>query len=141
MTTTVQIEATQIVDSEIDSLAEVADRLPSESPLRNLLQAVVDAGRRGAGVTTMAQDGELTPNQAAKALGMSRPHLLKFIRAGALKARYVGSHQRIAYADFMDFKQRHEDASKDVAIALATSRGAGRQISLTDDEMAELDDL
>lgn len=137
---TIYIEANQISEEELNSVQEAARALRVDSPLRDLLQAVIDASHRGAGITALTQDGELTPNQAAHALGMSRPHLLKFIRNGALKAHYVGSHQRISYADFMDFKARHDDASKDVAAAMA-SKSHGRQITLTEEELAELDAL
>jgi|GEM_PF-537421 len=135
------IEPDQISETELETVVQTVHGLPVGSPLRDFLQTVIDAGQRGAGITALAQDGELTPNQAAKALGMSRPHLLKFIRNGALNVHYVGSHQRISYADFMDFKQRHDDASKDVATALAADHAPARQITLTDEEMAELDAL
>lgn len=138
-TTVIRIEADQFSETELDSMVKVLQGLSLDSPFRKLLQGAIDAGHRGAGFTALAQDGDLTPNEAAKALGMSRPHLLKFIRKGILKARYVGSHQRIAYSDFMDFKARHEDASKDAATALAGKNGLGKQIELTDEEMAELD--
>lgn len=139
--TAVRIDAGQISQLELDAVSETVERLPANSSMRAFLQTVLDAGRRGAGVTALAQDEDLSPNKAAKVLGMSRPHLLKFIRSGALECRHVGTHQLISYEDLMDFKDRYENASKDVAKALATDPHASRQITLTDEDMAELDAL
>ena len=137
----IYVDPEQITKPEIDAVSKAMDSLPLDSVVRRLLTSIVDASNRGAGITAFAQDSELTPNQVADALGMSRPHLLKFIRSGALKYHLVGTHQRISYEDFIDFKTRYEDASKDVSKALATDRRASSQITLSDDEMAELDDL
>ena len=82
--TAVRIDAGQISQLELDAVSETVERLPANSSMRAFLQTVLDAGRRGAGVTALAQDEDLSPNKAAKVLGMSRPHLLKFIRSGAL---------------------------------------------------------
>lgn len=136
-----QIDPGRVTQFELDTLVEAKDRLPEDSTVRDFLQAILEAGQRNVSVTALAQDVELSPNEAAKLLGMSRPHLLKFIRSGALKCRLVGSHQRIAVEDFLDFKARREAASKEVAQALASDARASRQITLTDDEMAELDAL
>ncbi|MBI8990204.1 helix-turn-helix domain-containing protein [Corynebacterium meridianum] len=137
----IHVDPTKVAQSEVDAVVDLLNNLPLDSELRGFLQSVIDANHRGAVVTAFAQDSEFSPNQAAKVLGMSRPHLLKFIRNGVLKCRRVGTHQRISYEDLMDFKMRREQASKDVAKALATDLCPSRQISLTDEDMAELDNL
>lgn len=139
--TSMKIKPNQIAPSELDIVNKAVNDLNPGSDLSVFLESVVDATHRGATITTLIQDKELTPNQAAEALGMSRPHLLKFIRSGALKHHLVGAHQRISYEDFLDFQTRYEAAAKDVAKALATNPRTSRQITLTDDEMAELDAL
>lgn len=137
----VQVKTAEVKAGELEALTEAIAALPAHSVFTDVLQALVQATERGAGVTTFVEDREFSPNQAAQILGMSRPHLLKFIRSGALDVKMEGTHQRISYSDLMDFKARHDQASKDVAAALAHIPGHGEQVELSDEELAELDQL
>jgi len=61
--------------------AGMSVRLPDE--LRGLLAAVVTAMRRGQAVTLAPLGQQLTTQQAADLLGISRPTLIKLLEAGA----------------------------------------------------------
>lgn len=137
----VHIDTQQLSSEELNYAAQAAHVLPADSPVRHMLQSIIDAHSSGARVTALSSDAELSPNEAARILGISRPHLSTFIRSGALQVRYVGAHKRIAYSDLMDFKQRYDRASKDVATALAGSNATAGSIELSDDDLAELDQL
>jgi excisionase family DNA binding protein len=50
------------------------------------------------------QDAELTPQEAAQQLRMSRPSVMRLIAQGKLGARQVGSHYRLSEAEVMKFK-------------------------------------
>ena len=102
-----------------------------------LLEGLLDAVRRGADVTLLASDKELTPNQAAQLLGVSRPHLVKIMDRGLLAYRLVGSNRRIAKADLFDYIERHERANAHVNQLLGTRTHAQQQ---TMDEAAPLTD-
>ena len=47
---------------------------------------------------------EMTPNQAADFLNVSRPYVLKLLDEAVLPYRLVGTHKRIPYADLAAYK-------------------------------------
>lgn len=60
-----------------------------------LVARVVDARVRGQQVLLTRGNAEVTPNEAAVLLGMSRPQVRKLLDQGLLEFRKVGSHHRI----------------------------------------------
>lgn len=68
-----------------------------------LLARIVDAQVRGEHVLVTTRDAEVTPNQAANLLGVSRPQVRKMMDAGALEFRMVGSHHRIPVSSIRAF--------------------------------------
>lgn len=60
----------------------------------------------GASVHLVASDAELTTQQAAELLGISRTYVIRLIDAGKLPARLVGTHRRLNAPDVLDYKAR-----------------------------------
>lgn len=54
-------------------------------------------------------DSELTTQEAADMLNVSRPFVIKQIEAGALPCRKVGRHRRVRLSDVMDFKRSMDE--------------------------------
>jgi len=52
---------------------------------------------------------ELTAQQAAQLLGVSRPHLVKLLQAESIPYAKTGSHYRILASDLLAFKQQREE--------------------------------
>lgn len=89
------------------------------SPLSVFLQSVLATTARGTDIGVIAEDAELTPNQAAEILKMSRPHLLSFMDRGDLPFRRVGSHRRIKMSHLREFMTAREAGAEIVANALS----------------------
>ncbi|MDR2373897.1 MAG: helix-turn-helix domain-containing protein [Bifidobacteriaceae bacterium] len=74
---------------------------------------VVDAQVNGQEIVFSRVPKEVSPEDAAKMLGVSRPYVRKLMDQGELPFRKVGSHHRIAVADVKAWharerKRRHE---------------------------------
>ncbi|WP_412053945.1 helix-turn-helix domain-containing protein [Arachnia propionica] len=140
------LTADKVSADELAQTEEFAQGLPQGSPLAIMLGGLLDAVRRGADVTLLASDKELTPNQAAQLLRVSRPHLVKIMDRGLLAYRLVGSNRRIAKADLLDYIERHERANAHVNQLLGTRAHAQLQAMdkaapLTDEDLTALDAL
>lgn len=62
------------------------------------LVEVLEARAHGRQVVVTRTSAEVTPNEAAELLGMSRPQVRKLMERGDLEFRKVGTHHRISLA-------------------------------------------
>lgn len=134
-----QLQGNSLTDEELARLRAFI-RNEQDSSLGILLQRLAEANEDGITINLLADDAELSPNQAAKLLKMSRPHLLKFMRDGDLPFHTVGSHQRIKMSDLRTFMQAREAGAEILANALQGTRRP-ESPSLSQEALDELDDL
>jgi excisionase family DNA binding protein len=78
--------------------------LPSAT-LPLLLEALQGLAR-GHAVTVVSAAAELTTQQAADLLRVSRPFLIKLLDAGRLPYRKVGAHRRLLAGDVLEYAQQ-----------------------------------
>jgi excisionase family DNA binding protein len=55
---------------------------------------------------------ELTTQEAADLLNVSRPHLVKLLEEGALPHHKTGKHRRVLFENLMQFKSERDRASE-----------------------------
>jgi excisionase family DNA binding protein len=70
----------------------------------------------------MCTNSEVTTQQAAELLNVSRPFLIGLLRAGLIPHHKVGSHRRVRVADVLAYKQSDDD-SRRAALAALTVEG------------------
>ena len=84
------------------------------------LEEVLHALGEGSEVVVVARSAELTTQQAANLLGVSRPFLIEQIEQGHLQCRKVGAHRRIRVVDLLRYQRRQESRRRRTLDALAS---------------------
>lgn len=140
------LHASDVTAEEYERTEAFVTSLPEGSPVAVVVQHVLAAVSRGVDVSFLESDKELTPNQAADLLNVSRPHLLKIMDRGLLAYRRVGTNRRIAMADLLDYVQRHERGNAYVGELLGTREHSRREIrdaaaGLSAEDLAQLNGL
>ncbi|MBN8943496.1 MAG: DNA-binding protein [Rhizobiales bacterium] len=91
-------------------------RLPPKAAA--LLEIALGHLLQGERVAVLAEDQELSPNDAAEILGISRPLIVHRMDVGDLPFRYVGKHRRTKLKEVLALKSRI-DAQRAAMEALA----------------------
>ena len=106
------------VDDDADTLV-----VPREAA--ELFARVLAHMAAGEGVTVLPSHAELTTQQAADMLNVSRPYLIKLLECGAIDYRLVGKHRRVPLESLVAYK-REDDRKR---------RGAADELSSLTQEM------
>jgi excisionase family DNA binding protein len=75
------------------------------SALRLLIEVLTEIGE-GNAVSIIPIHAELTTQDAADALNVSRPFLVQLLEKGAIPFHKIGTHRRVRYQDVMAYKER-----------------------------------
>lgn len=85
----------------------------------DLLSRVLANMANGQGVTLVPAHAELTTQQAADMLNVSRPFLIGLLDADEIEHRMVGTHRRVKADSLMRYMHRDDDQRKEAADELS----------------------
>lgn len=97
--------ATKNKDQAIELRIQGSDEVVS-IPLKalQLLNAIISNMAQGRSIALMPTDAEVSTQQAADLLNVSRPHLIKLLEKGEIPHKKVGSHRRILLQDIVKYE-------------------------------------
>ena len=98
----------------VDDHSSKTVRLPA--PAAQLLVRILDEMARGNAVTVLPVQPEVTTQDAADLLNISRPSLIRLLNEGKLSHHRVGAHRRIPLDELLKYK-RQADAARRAALA------------------------
>jgi excisionase family DNA binding protein len=109
-----------VLQAQAPASLTVGDRsvqLPPE--LRKVLAEVVRAMRRGQAVTFAPMSQQLTTQQAADLIGVSRPTLIKLLETGRIPYETPGRHRRLRLSDVLAFQELRRTEQREALRELA----------------------
>ena len=100
---------------------KVADGGELEMPraAADLMIRILGKMAAGQGVTVVPMNAELTTQQAADILNVSRPYLVGLLEAREIQYRRVGTHRRVLAESLYAYKRRTSVTQKDAADELS----------------------
>jgi len=77
------------------------------APVAEALAEILEAAAHGEQALVVRSPDDLTTEQAAAVLGVSRPTVVRLVESGKIPGRMVGTHRRLSLGDVL----AHRDAS------------------------------
>jgi excisionase family DNA binding protein len=123
--------------------SELGQQMAVPASVYPVLRQVLEVMSHGLAVTVVPQSQNMTTQQAAELLGVSRPTLIRILDRGLVPFQRVGTHRRVELGDLLAYRrQRREDQyealaatavdvddEKDVDSVLESLRAARRQVA------------
>jgi excisionase family DNA binding protein len=103
--------------AEITVTVEDGEREPLALPREavELLAGMLAHLGAGRAVSIVPSDAELTTQQAADMLNVSRPFLIGLLEAGEIEYRTVGTHRRITASSLLEYKRKDDQRRREAA--------------------------
>lgn len=91
-----------LVEGDLD------DALVVPRPVVEMIAHMLGQLAAGRGVAVIPSHAELTTQQAADMLNVSRPYLIGLLESGQIPYRTVGRHRRVTFEALMEFKRQDD---------------------------------
>nr|WP_318383928.1 helix-turn-helix domain-containing protein [uncultured Enterobacter sp.] len=114
LSTKMEVQKIAIQDAD-DNTHQI--ELPTSS--LTLLMAILGELANGNAVQVVPVHAELTTQEAANILNISRPHMVKLLEEGKLPFHKTGRHRRVLFADLMHYKEQRDNESRTAMQELA----------------------
>jgi excisionase family DNA binding protein len=110
-------ELARTLSAKLEQNSEVSlGDLPK--PVLALVQQILEEMGQGHAISLSSLPSELTTQEAATALGVSRPFVIKLMAEGELAYRRVGTHRRVRLDEVLAYFERSKVARVDTLGAL-----------------------
>ena len=107
--------------AELCILGPSGEKTAIPESLRAVLAEAAGALEHGQEVRVVPANKELTTQQAADVLNVSRPFLIRLLEAGQIPFRRVGTHRRLALADVLAYRTERSKKRRAVLGEMARS--------------------
>lgn len=111
-----KLETQQILIKDAD---DVSHQIELPTAALTLLMNVLGELAEGNAVQVVPVHAELTTQEAANILNVSRPHMVKLLEDGHLPHHKTGRHRRVLFADLMAYKNERDATSQEAMQKLA----------------------
>lgn len=104
------------VEQAIDAaylVGPAGEKIVLPTPLSQILRHVIPLLMRGETVSLVPVQTELTTQQAATMLSVSRPFLIKLLESGKIPFSKTGAHRRVRVDDLLTYKQQRDQERQD----------------------------
>jgi excisionase family DNA binding protein len=115
-------ETSRVLASHIRNSDPMELRIPDDPSPDGMIKLPLSAARmlvrileemaRGNAVTLIPVHAELTTQEAAEMLNISRPSLIQLLDEGKIDYRRVGTHRRVRFEGLMKYKRAAEAARR-----------------------------
>src|SRR6059036_1300328 len=122
-------ETSRVLASHIRNGDPVELRIPDDPSAEGTVKLPLSAARmlirileemaRGNAVTMIPVHAELTTQEAADMLNISRPSLIQLLDEGRIEFRRVGTHRRVRFEALMEYKRQVDAERRKVLKQLA----------------------
>ncbi|MEH1841199.1 MAG: helix-turn-helix domain-containing protein [Nostoc sp.] len=102
----------RVKDFQAKLVGANGEKITIPEPIYQVLLQVVHAMASGKAISIVPQEQELTTQQAAEFLNVSRPYLIKLLEQQEIPYITVGTHRRVRFQDLRKYKEQR-DAKRD----------------------------
>ena len=92
---------------------EAADFITIPKKALLLLHSIIQNMAEGKTISIVPSNSEVSTQQAADILNMSRPHLVKLLENKIIPFKKVGSHRRVFLKDILTYKENFDKQRED----------------------------